>query len=81
MNIIQLYGVDGNDVGLFSYDPSQHSAGEAANIIENAVEAAYQKEEAGELGDVDVLSEAQEVLQEKFNIRRIYAGIANTDRL
>ena len=78
--IIQLYGVDGQDIALFAFDPQQHTEEFAANIGENAVEAAYQKDEAGELEDGDVLSEAQEVL-EKMGIDRIFAGIAKTDCL
>lgn len=49
--------------------------------MSNAVEAAYQKDEAGELEDGDVLSEAVEQLEQNFGIERIFAAIANTDRL
>lgn len=79
--IIQLYGIDGQEIALFSFDPSQHKEENAANIIENAVEAAYQKDEAGELEDGDVLSEAIEQLEKNFNIIRVFAGVSNTNRL
>jgi len=49
--------------------------------VSNAVEAAYQKDEAGELEDRDVLTEAVEQLEQNFGIERIFAAIANTDRL
>lgn len=80
-SIIQLYNVDGNDLALFAFDPAKHKDHEAAAIVENAVEAAYQKDEAGELEDGDVLGEAQEVLEKEFDITRIFAAIANTERL
>lgn len=79
--IIQLYGVDGQDIALFSFDLDKHTEAEAAAIVNNAVEAAYQKDEAGELEDGDVLSEAVEQLEKHFGIERIFAAIANTDRL
>ena len=79
--IIQLYGVDGQDIGLFSFDLDKHDEAKAAAIVENAVEAAYQKDEAGELEDGDVLVEAQEEPESKFGITRIFAAVANTDRL
>jgi hypothetical protein len=79
--IIQLYGESGQEIALFSFDTSQHKEEDAANIIENAVEAAYQKDEAGELEGGDVLSEAVEQLEKNFNIIRIFAGVSNTNRL
>ena len=78
--IIQLYNVDNNDLALFAFDPERYKEEDAANIVENAVEAAYQKDEAGELDGGDVLGEAIEEL-EKMGIDRIFAAIANTDRL
>ena len=78
--IVQLYNVDGNDLALFAFDPQQHEEAAAAAIVENALEAAYQKDEAGGLEDGDVLSEAQEQL-EKLGIERVFAAIAITNRL
>lgn len=78
---IQLYGVDGQDIALFSFDLDKHTEENATAIVNNAVEAAYQKDEAGELEDGDVLSEAVEQLEQNFGIERIFAAIANTDRL
>ena len=78
---IQLYGVDGQDIALFSFDLDKHTEENAAAIVSNAVEAAYQKDEAGELEDGDVLSEAVKQLEQNFGIGRIFAAIANTDRL
>lgn len=78
--VIQLYGVDGNDVALFTFDPEQHKEYEAVIIVENAIEIAFQKDERGELEGNDVLNEAQEQL-EKVGIDRIFAAIAKTNRL
>lgn len=77
--IIQLYGVSG-DLALFAFDTEFISEADAASMVEQAVENAYQKDEAGELEDGDVLSEAIEQL-DKQGIERIFAGIANTERL
>lgn len=79
--IIQVYGVDGNDIALFSFDLERHKEHEATAIVENAIEAAYQKDEEGKLEDRDVLTEAVEQLEQNFGIERIFAAIANTDRL
>ncbi len=78
--IVQLYGESGSDLALFSFDLEIMSEAGAASTVEQALEDAYQKDEAGEIEDNDVLSEAVEQL-EKQGIKRIYAAIANTDRL
>ena len=78
--IIQLYNVDGGDLALFSFDPEVIEEHKATTIIEAALEDAFQKDEKGELTDNDVLSEAVDQLELK-GITRIFAGIANTDRL
>lgn len=78
--IIQLHNAEGNDLALFAFDPEQHKEYEAAIIVENAIEIAFQKDERGELEDNDVLTEAQEQL-ENVGIDRIFAAIANTGRL
>ena len=78
--IIQLYNVDGNDLALFAFDPAVIKEQDAAALVEQALEAAFQKDEAGEVEDGDILTEAEEALK-LLGIDRIYASIANTDRL
>ena len=79
-SIVQLYNVDGNDLALFAFDPEVIKEQDAGTMVEQAIEDAFQKDESGELEDGDVLSEAQEQLEKK-GINRIFASIANTDRL
>lgn len=78
--LIQLFGSSGFPLGLYLYDPDKWTAEGAANAIENAIEAAYQKEENGELKEVDVQTEADEEL-DKLGIERTCAEEATTDRL
>lgn len=79
--IIQLRGAEGQEIALFTYELLNYKEEQAVNIIENAIEAAYQKDEEGKLEDNDVLCEAVEQLRRNFNIHRIIAGEATTDRL
>jgi len=79
-SIIQLYNVDGNDLALFAFDPAVIKEHDAASMVEEALEAAFQKDEAGEVEDGDILTEAEEALK-LLGIDRIYASIANTNRL
>lgn len=78
--IVQLYNVDGNDLALFAFDPKVIKEHDAGAMVTEAIEEAYEKDERGELEDNDVLSEAEEQLAKK-GIDRIYASIANTERL
>jgi hypothetical protein len=80
-NIIQLYGVDGQDLGLFAFDTKRYDEATAAAMVEHAIEDAYQLELSGEMEDGDdVLTHATEALEE-IDITRVYAAIANTNRL
>lgn len=78
--LIQLFGTSDTPLGLYLYDPDKFSAEDAIKAIEGAIETAFQKEEDGELEEVDVQTEADEEL-EKIGIERTCAEQAFTERL
>lgn len=77
-SIVQLYNEGGNDLALFAFDPEVIKEHDAGPMVEQAIEDAFQKNEFGDLEEV--LSEAEEQLA-KEGIDRIFASIANTERL
>lgn len=79
-SIIQLNGVDGDSICLYAYDPKEMSEAQAINSIESAMEAAFQQDEAGFVEDGDILSVADETL-ENLGIDRVQFGNASTNRL
>lgn len=78
-SIIQLKGEMGF-LGLYAFDPEMMSEEQACNTIENAIEASFQRDEAGDLEDGDVQTEADETL-ENLGIDRIEFKTVTTDRL
>lgn len=73
MKLIQLQGVDGQDVALFQYDPEKLNEEVAIDAIEVTI-ANFRDED-------DPLEMAEEELQEEFGITRVYVTIATTDVL
>ena len=73
MKLIQLQGVDGQDVALFKYDPEKLNEEVAIDAIEVTI-ANFRDED-------DPLEMAEEELQEEFGITRVYVTIATTDVL
>lgn len=73
MKLIQLQGVDGDDVALFEYDPEKIDSAQAIDAIEVTI-ANFRDED-------DPLEAAEEELEEEFGITRVYVVIASTDVL
>ena len=75
--IIQLLGYNNEELGLYTYDPSQHKEEQAAAIIKNVIDDLSEDEEK-----IDNLhEEVDEHLKENFGIVRVFAAIVDTDIL
>lgn len=79
-SIIQLSGVDGDHLALYVFDPDETDEKTVITFIESAIEAAFQRDEKGEIEDGDILTEADATL-ENLGIDRVFAGKASTVRL
>jgi hypothetical protein len=83
MNLIQLLGNDQEQQGLYSY-PSDMTLDEAEQAITECLQDAYEREEDEEEDNYDtpsLLDAAENALELKYNIRRIYLDEMTTDLL
>jgi hypothetical protein len=82
--LIQLLNVDGDPIGLYFVSADHMSISDAKNIIENAFETEYQREENSDLKedeDENIQSRVDTILEEKFGIIRMFAEEVSTDRI